>query len=84
MVSHESSKHMEKVLEEFPALPDNEGGVVLLPLFFLMLFHWLPSFFVCIPCFVLGGLDLGPSLREICAANRSDEKQVTKIPRHEI
>lgn len=49
-----------------------------------MLFHWLPSFFVCIPCFVLGGLDLGPSLREICAANRSDEKQVTKIPRHEI
>ncbi|XP_022964893.1 tRNA ligase 1 isoform X1 [Cucurbita moschata] len=50
MVSHESSKHMEKVLEEFPALPYNEGG----------------------------GLDLGPSLREICAANRSDEKQQIK------
>ncbi|KAL0533877.1 hypothetical protein IC582_028148 [Cucumis melo] len=50
MVSHESSKHMQKVLEEFPAVPDNEGG----------------------------GLDLGPSLREICAANRSDEKQQIK------
>lgn len=33
MVSHESSKHMEKVLEEFPALPYNEGGTVLVPLF---------------------------------------------------
>ena len=33
MVSHESSKHMQKVLEEFPALPDNEGGMVLPPLF---------------------------------------------------
>ncbi|XP_022157928.1 tRNA ligase 1 [Momordica charantia] len=50
IVSHESSKHMEKVLEEFPSLPDEEGG----------------------------GLDLGRSLREICAANRSDEKQQIK------
>lgn len=28
IVSHESSKHMEKVLEEFPSLPDEEGGLV--------------------------------------------------------
>ncbi|XP_026415558.1 tRNA ligase 1-like isoform X1 [Papaver somniferum] len=48
MVSHESSKHMEKVLKEFP-LPSE--GVT----------H-----------------DLGPSLREICADNRSDEKQQIK------
>ncbi|KAI3995207.1 hypothetical protein MKX01_032009 [Papaver californicum] len=48
MVSHESSKHMEKVLKEFPP---PSGGVT----------H-----------------DLGPSLREICAANRSDEKQQIK------
>ncbi|KAI3917376.1 hypothetical protein MKW98_027295 [Papaver atlanticum] len=48
IVSHESSKHMEKVLKEFP----------------------LPSEGVTI--------DLGPSLREICAANRSDEKQQIK------
>ncbi|KAI3893597.1 hypothetical protein MKW92_052267 [Papaver armeniacum] len=48
IVSHESSKHMEKVLKEFP----------------------LPSEGVT--------LDLGPSLREICAANRTDEKQQIK------
>lgn len=85
MVSHESSKHMQKVLEEFPAVPDNEGGMVLLPLFLFFDAFPLATFIYCfIPCFVLGGLDLGPSLREICAANRSDEKQVTKIPWHEI
>ncbi|KAK9279399.1 hypothetical protein L1049_013078 [Liquidambar formosana] len=49
IVSHESSKHMEKVLSDFPP-PPAEGA----------------------------GLDLGPSLREICAANRSDEKQQIK------
>ncbi|XP_062171894.1 tRNA ligase 1 isoform X1 [Alnus glutinosa] len=49
IVSQESSKHMEKVLEEFPP-PPAEGA----------------------------GLDLGPSLREICSANRSDEKQQIK------
>lgn len=27
----------------------------------------------------LASLDLGPSLRDICAANRSDEKQVLNI-----
>ncbi|RZC69875.1 hypothetical protein C5167_033011 [Papaver somniferum] len=48
MVSHESSKHMEKVLKGFPQ--PSEGAT-----------H-----------------DLGPSLREICAANRSDEKQQIK------
>lgn len=47
MVSHESSKHMEKVLEEFPALPDNEGGVVLLPLFFFNAFP-LVTFIFCL------------------------------------
>lgn len=48
IVSHESSKHMEKVLEDFT--PPVEGA----------------------------SLDLGPSLRDICAANRSDEKQQIK------
>ncbi|KAI3908655.1 hypothetical protein MKW98_006807 [Papaver atlanticum] len=48
MVSHESSKHMEKVLKEFPQ--PSEGVT-----------H-----------------DLGPSLREIRAANRSDKKQQIK------
>ncbi|KAL5711348.1 hypothetical protein ACHQM5_021812 [Ranunculus cassubicifolius] len=46
IVSHESSKHMEKILKEFP-IPPSEGVYQ----------------------------DTGPSLREICAANRSDEKQ---------
>ncbi|PON35102.1 hypothetical protein TorRG33x02_352160, partial [Trema orientale] len=49
IVSHESSKHMEKVLMDFPPLPV-EGDC----------------------------LGLGPSLRDICAANRSDEKQQMK------
>ncbi|KAL6189546.1 hypothetical protein ACLB2K_040933 [Fragaria x ananassa] len=49
IVSHESSKHMEKVLKDFPP-PPMEGA----------------------------GLDLGPSLREICIANRSDETQQIK------
>ncbi|KAL6194871.1 hypothetical protein ACLB2K_035946 [Fragaria x ananassa] len=49
IVSHESSKHMEKVLKGIPP-PPMEGA----------------------------GLDLGPSLREICAANRSDETQQIK------
>ncbi|XP_026662373.2 tRNA ligase 1 isoform X2 [Phoenix dactylifera] len=49
IVSHDSSKHMEKVLKEFPPSP-----------------------------FVGADLDLGPSLREVCAANRSDEKQQIK------
>ncbi|CAK9174419.1 unnamed protein product [Ilex paraguariensis] len=48
IVSHESSKHMEQVLMDFPPPP------------------------------LEGDLDLGPSLREICAANRSDEKQQIK------
>ncbi|KAF3454168.1 hypothetical protein FNV43_RR04615 [Rhamnella rubrinervis] len=48
IVSHESSKHMEKVLKDFP-LPTEEAG-----------------------------LDLGPNLRDICATNRSDEKQQIK------
>ncbi|KAF3455044.1 hypothetical protein FNV43_RR05492 [Rhamnella rubrinervis] len=48
IVSHESSKHMEKVLKAFP-LPTEEAG-----------------------------LDLGPNLRDICATNRSDEKQQIK------
>ncbi|KAL3518340.1 hypothetical protein ACH5RR_020929 [Cinchona calisaya] len=46
IVSHESSKHMEQVLRDFPLPPVDEDAK-----------------------------DLGPSLREICAANRSDEKQ---------
>ncbi|XP_026403097.1 tRNA ligase 1-like isoform X3 [Papaver somniferum] len=54
MVSHESSKHMEKVLKEFP-LPSE--GVT----------H-----------------DLGPSLRKICADNRSDEKQQIKALLHSV
>ncbi|XP_062082011.1 tRNA ligase 1 [Humulus lupulus] len=49
IVSHESSKHMEKVLKDFPH-PPVEGDC----------------------------LNLGPSLRDICAANRSDEKQQVK------
>ncbi|KAL5581190.1 hypothetical protein UlMin_013632 [Ulmus minor] len=49
IVSHESSKHMEQVLKDFPAPPIDEVS-----------------------------LDLGPSLRDICAANRSDEKQQIK------
>ncbi|KAA8544005.1 hypothetical protein F0562_021818 [Nyssa sinensis] len=49
IVSHESSKHMEQVLRDFPPPPS-----------------------------VGASLDLGPSLREICAANRSDEKQQIK------
>ncbi|XP_031280751.1 tRNA ligase 1 isoform X4 [Pistacia vera] len=49
LVSHESSKHIEEVLRDFPP-PPIEGA----------------------------DLDLGPSLREICAANRSDEKQQIK------
>ncbi|KAJ9698200.1 hypothetical protein PVL29_007335 [Vitis rotundifolia] len=49
IVSHESSKHLEKVLRDFPP-PTSEAA----------------------------GSDLGPSLREICAANRSDEKQQIK------
>ncbi|OVA18150.1 tRNA ligase [Macleaya cordata] len=49
MVSHESSKDMEKVLKDFPP-PPSEGVA-----------H-----------------DLGPSLREVCAANRADEKQQIK------
>ncbi|KAF8395227.1 hypothetical protein HHK36_019169 [Tetracentron sinense] len=49
IVSHESSKHMEKVLADFPPPSDKASD------------H-----------------DLGPSLREICAANRSDEKQQIK------
>ncbi|KAG6527108.1 hypothetical protein ZIOFF_009201 [Zingiber officinale] len=46
MVSCDSSKHMEKVLKDFP--PPSLDGV---------------------------GLHMGPTLREVCAANRSDEKQ---------
>ncbi|XP_068669369.1 tRNA ligase 1-like isoform X2 [Aristolochia californica] len=46
IVSHESVKHMQKVLKEIPP-PPLDGA----------------------------GQNLGPSLREICAANRSDEKQ---------
>ncbi|KAK4762391.1 hypothetical protein SAY86_008159 [Trapa natans] len=49
IVSRESAKHMEEVLEEFPVTPNDRAN-----------------------------LDLGPSLREICAANRSDEKQQIK------
>ncbi|KAL2471116.1 RNA ligase [Abeliophyllum distichum] len=49
IVSHESSKHMEQVLSDFPP-PPLEGA----------------------------GLDLEPSLREICTANRTDEKQQIK------
>lgn len=49
IVSHESSKHMEQVLRDFPLPPVDEDAK-----------------------------DLGPSLREICAANRSDEKQQIK------
>ncbi|KAK0605172.1 hypothetical protein LWI29_023698 [Acer saccharum] len=49
IVSHESSKHMQEVLRDFPP-PPLDGD----------------------------GLGLGPSLREICAANRSDEKQQIK------
>ncbi|KAG1368834.1 tRNA ligase 1 [Cocos nucifera] len=50
IVSHDSSKHMDKVLKEFPPPPFDGAG-----------------------------LDLGPSLREVCAANRSDEKQQIKV-----
>ncbi|XAR59778.1 hypothetical protein NMG60_11015745 [Bertholletia excelsa] len=49
IVSHESSKHIEQVLRDFPLSPSDEAS-----------------------------LDVGPSLREICAANRSDEKQQIK------
>ncbi|KAL2488867.1 RNA ligase [Forsythia ovata] len=49
IVSHESSKHIEQVLSDFPP-PPLEGA----------------------------GQDLGPSLREICTANRTDEKQQIK------
>lgn len=49
IVSHESSKHMEQVISDFPLQPF-EGA----------------------------NLDLGPSLREICAANRSNENQQIK------
>lgn len=34
--------------------------------------------FVCL-FWVAVGLDLGPTLREVCAANRSDEKQVIHL-----
>ncbi|KAG9443459.1 hypothetical protein H6P81_014799 [Aristolochia fimbriata] len=46
IVSHESMKHMQKVLKEIPPPPLDEAGQ-----------------------------NFGPSLREICAANRADEKQ---------
>lgn len=49
IVSHESSKHMEEVLNDHPPPPADGAGI-----------------------------DLGPSLREVCAANRSDEKQQIK------
>ncbi|XP_022732518.1 tRNA ligase 1 isoform X2 [Durio zibethinus] len=49
IVSHESSKHMDEVLNDHPPPPADGAGI-----------------------------DLGPSLREICAANRSDEKQQIK------
>uniref|UniRef100_A0A7N1A6Z7 tRNA ligase phosphodiesterase domain-containing protein n=1 Tax=Kalanchoe fedtschenkoi TaxID=63787 RepID=A0A7N1A6Z7_KALFE len=49
IVHSESSKHMEKVLADFPA-PQIDGAKI----------------------------NLGASLREICAANRSDEKQQVK------
>ncbi|CAI9770837.1 unnamed protein product [Fraxinus pennsylvanica] len=49
IVSHESLKHMEQILSDFPP-PPLEGD----------------------------GQDLGPSLREICTANRTDEKQQIK------
>nr|DAD27929.1 TPA_asm: hypothetical protein HUJ06_029397 [Nelumbo nucifera] len=49
IVSPESSKHVEKVLKEFPS-PPLDGA----------------------------GQNLGPSLREICATNRSDENQQVK------
>ncbi|MQL87258.1 hypothetical protein Taro_019800, partial [Colocasia esculenta] len=45
IVSPDSSKHMEKVLREFPPPLDGVDH------------------------------DLGPSLREVCATNRSDEKE---------
>ncbi|CAM8967385.1 unnamed protein product [Rhodiola kirilowii] len=48
IVHSESSKHMEKVLADFPLNVDEAD------------------------------FDLGPSLREICAKNRSDEKQQVK------
>ncbi|XP_059626746.1 tRNA ligase 1 [Cornus florida] len=50
IVGHESSKHMEQVLRDFPP-PPFEGA----------------------------GLDLGPSLREICAANRSEKQQIRAL-----
>lgn len=46
-------------------------------------FTGLVSYFLCsdtIRHCILVDLDLGPSLREICAANRSDEKQVEFFP----
>ncbi|XP_047337550.1 tRNA ligase 1 [Impatiens glandulifera] len=55
IVSHDSLKHMEQVLKDFP-LPPLEGA----------------------------GLDLGPNLREICAANRADEKQQIKALLQEV
>ncbi|XP_073021612.1 tRNA ligase 1-like isoform X7 [Primulina eburnea] len=49
IVSHESSKHMEHVLRDYPP-PSSNGG----------------------------DQHLGSSLREICAANRNDERQLIK------
>nr|CAD1818356.1 unnamed protein product [Ananas comosus var. bracteatus] len=66
IVSRDSSVHMEKALKDFPP-PPLDGSKLLN---FGMRCSGLSMQRV--------DLDLGPSLREVCAANRSDEKQQMK------
>lgn len=43
------------------------------------------SFVICLLLHrILANLDLGPSLREICAANRSNENQVTRSFQYDV
>lgn len=48
-------------------------------LLYLVFLKILDCVIISLFCWLPVGTDLGPSLREICAANRSDEKQVNCI-----
>lgn len=73
-VSHESTKQMELALQDYPS-PIEEGLLPFSPNFiYIFCFLYIIIYFSF--AYVAVDQDLGPGLREICAANRSDEKQV--------